>query len=186
MCPENLMTLIMLEREDREAAWDYHNEVIAKVRKKGPNYTHLETKDRFFVGRCGEIALRKWLTQTGVDFSETVNSEGVADRQDFVIWARKSGRECRVNVKNSHVPGARYLMIPASQWGAHTQDLYIAATGEDDGERVAMLLWGGITRSEFEEKHDEVMHSIRTMQVPCGEMTYDMQRIARSFRRREK
>ncbi len=175
------MTMIMLEKEDRQAAMEYHEKVMVKVRAKGPNYTHLATKDRFFVGRCGEIALRKWAVAQGMKFEETVRDDGFADRQDFIFYTRKTRRPCRINVKNSHIPGARFLMQPKSQRQSHEQDMYIAATGEDDGERVAILLWGATTREYFDLHCEEVMHSVLTLQMPVQDMTYSMDRIARSF-----
>ncbi len=175
------VTMIMLEKEDRQAAMEYHNKVMEKVRAKGPNYTYLETKDRFFIGRCGEIALAKWAVAQGIVFEETVRDDGFADKQDFIFYARKSGKPCSINVKNSLHPAARFLMQPVSQNQIHKQDMYIAATGEDDGERVAMLLWGAVTRKFFEAEAEEVMHSVRTLQMPVQDMTYSMDRIARSF-----
>lgn len=179
------MTMVMLEKEDRQAAMEYHKKVLEKVRAKGPNYTYLETKDRFFVGRCGEIALAKWAVDNNMKFKETVRDDGFADKQDFIFYARKSGKPCRINVKNSHIPGARFLMQPKSQRQSHEQDMYIAATGKDDGERVAILLWGAMTREYFDLHCEEVMHSVLTLQMPVQDMTYSMERIAISFKKKE-
>lgn len=177
------MALIILDEKERAAAREYHDKVMAIVKAKGPNYTGLESPDRFYAGRCGELAFRKWAESKNLRFEETVRDDGESDLQDFILYARQSGRPCTINVKISLHPAARYLMQPADQAELHHQDMYVAAIGEDDGARVAVILCGAITRKEFEEKAERVMVKIPTLRVPVADMTYSMERVAKSFQR---
>lgn len=177
------MALIMLEKSDREEAMAYNDTVLSNL-KKTPNYTGLVESERFFVGACGEIAFRKWATMKGLRFEETGRDDGESDKQDFILYAKKSGRACTVNVKCSLHPNAHYLMQPQTQHMLHHQDMYIAAKGEDDGERVAVILAGAVTRKVFDEKAEECMVKIPTLKLSLADLTYSMERIANSFEKR--
>jgi hypothetical protein len=178
------MALIMLDEKERAAAQDYDDKVMAKVDLKGPNYTGLHVPGRFFAGRCGEIAFRKWAISKGLRFEETVRDDGESDKQDFILYAKKSGRPCAVNVKCSLHPNAHYLMQPQTQHMLHRQDMYVAAKGEDDGVRVAIILAGAVTRKVFDEQAEECMVKIPTLKLLLADLTYSMERIANSFEKR--
>jgi hypothetical protein len=173
----------MLEKADRDEAVAYNHTVLSNL-KQTPNYTGLVESNRFFVGACGEIAFRKWAIMKGLRFDETGRDDGESDKQDFILYAKKSGRPCTINVKCSLHPNAHYLMQPKSQHMIHKQDMYIGATGEDDGVRVAIILAGAVTRKVFDEKGEECMVKIQTLRVPLDDLTYSMERIANSFERR--
>lgn len=178
------MALIMLDQSDREEASIYNETVLANL-KKTPNYTGLVESDRFFVGACGEIAFRKWAISKGLHFEETGRDDGESDKQDFILYAGKSGLPCTINVKCSLHPNARYLMQPQSQHMIHRQDMYVGAIGEDNGKRVAIILAGAITRKVFDEKAQECMVKIPTLRIPLADLTYTMERISRSFKKRK-
>ena len=173
----------MLEKSDREEALAYSETVLSNL-KKTPNYTGLVEADRFFVGACGEIAFRKWCDLKGLRYEQTSRDDGESDDQDFIIYARKSGKPCTVNVKCSHHPAAKYLMQPQTQHFLHKQDLYVGSVGEDDGERVAVILAGAVTRKVFDEEAEECMVKIPTLRLLLADLTYSMERIASSFEKR--
>lgn len=179
------MALIMLEQSDRLEAMEYAETVMSNL-KKTPNYTGLVEDDRFFVGACGELAFRKWAASQGLRFEETTRDDGNSDQQDFLLFARNSGRQCSVNVKCSFHPRAAYLMQPQTQHCLHKQDLYVGSVGEDDGKRVAVILAGAVTRKEFDKQAEECMVKVPTLRLPLNELTYSMERVARSFEKGEK
>lgn len=170
-----ILTLIRLNEEEVREARDYADTVMGRV--SGPNYTKLEHEDRFYVGRLGEIAVRKWAVGENLMYEETVNDEGIPDEQDFLLHF-KDGRTCRANVKNSMHPRAAYLMQPAAQSDRHEQDLYIGATGEHDGQNAVVRLWGAITRAQFLAQAQAVDRQIETLQYQLAELPYSMEYLA--------
>jgi hypothetical protein len=179
------MALIMLEKCDRDEAL-LHNETVLGNLKETPNYTGLVESNRFYVGALGEIAFRKWAISRGLVFVETSRDDGESDEQDFILYARRSGKPCTVNVKCSLHPRAQYLMQPVAQHSIYSQDLYVGCTGEDDGERVAVILAGAMTRKVFDERAQERMFKVPSLVVPLADLTYSMERIASSFKTKEK
>ena len=170
------MTDILLKFKDRQRAVDYSRRVLSRV--KGPNYTNLEMEDRFFVGRCGEIAVRKWAENLGLVFTETVNDRGVPDKQDF-LFRYRDGRVCRANVKNTHHPRGKYLMQPVAQAEKHQQDIYIGASGLDDGSEVVVRLWGAINHTDFMCDSERVLRKIPTLQLPLQALPISMSELAK-------
>lgn len=173
-----ILTLVRLDVDETDEARSYADTVMRRV--VGPNYTHLEQADRFYVGRLGEIAVRKWAERENLLYHETVNDEGVPDEQDFLLHFT-DGRLCRANVKNSMHPRASYLMQPMAQADRHEQDVYIGATGEHDGhnaEEAVVRLWGAITRAQFMARAQRVDRKIPTLQFPLAELPYKMEHLA--------
>lgn len=78
-----------------------------------PNYTGLTAERRFEVGQLCEIAFAKLLGGLRIRYRWLTNDVGSPDSGDFVVWSTK---EYRVDIKGSDHPGARYLMVPQSQW----------------------------------------------------------------------
>lgn len=142
--------VVTLSQDEIKTAWQYHHQIVAKV-SHSPNYTGLTTQDRFFVGRCGEIALRHWLDANGLEYTETVRDDGIPDEQDFMLT--KTGYT--INIKNSHHPRAKYLLWPYSQQERHDYDLLVGASGKDLGSCVEVKLWGGVSvmKMKFEGEH---------------------------------
>jgi len=170
--------IISLDDDDRSDARNYSDTVLRKL--VGPNYTRLAESNRFYVGRLGEIAVRRWAESKGLMYTETVNNEGVPDEQDF-LFPFADGRTARVNVKNSLHPSASYLMQPVVQANKHEQDLYIGASSEDDGNNVIVKLWGAITRRQFMSEAQRVIRKIETLQFPLEKLPYCMEHLARQM-----
>lgn len=170
-----IITLIRLTEAEKAEATKYAATVMGRV--VGPNYTSLEMVDRFYVGRLGELAVKKWATTESLMFEETVNDQGVPDEQDF-LFHFKDGRVARTNVKNSMHPQARYLMQPVAQADRHEQDVYIGASGKNDGNEVVVRLWGAISRQQFMEGAERVQRSIETLQYPLSKLPYRMEHLA--------
>ena len=176
------LTLIKLTNAERDEALEYSNTVLDRV--YGSNYTDLTETGRYFVGRCGEIAVRKWADENDLMYEETVNDAGISDKQDF-LFHFIDGRMCRTNVKTSLHPNASYLMQPAAQAARHGQDLYIGATGDDNKDNVVLRLWGAITQSEFTDGGELVDRKIKTLQFPLSELPYSMELLASKIMKRQ-
>ena len=180
------MAMIMLENKDRQEAVETDRKIMEALKDAPPNYTGLAKPGRFFDGACGEIAFRKWLLMKGLRFEETSRTDGRPDKQDFILYTRKAGRSCTVNVKCSLHPRALYLMQPADQHAKHHQDLYVGSTGEDDGDRVVVILAGAIPRKQFDLEAERKTVSIPSLIYPLGDLPYSMERIANSFEKERK
>ncbi len=172
------MIRVYLSETERAECAEYSRTVLGRV--YGPNYTGLESADRFFVGRCGELAVRKWAIMERLNFEETVNDLGIPDQQDFLFFP--SAGPLRANVKTTLHPRGRYLMQPASQATRHEQDVYIGVNGTDNGLTVDLMLWGVISRERFIEQAERVMRRIETLQVPLADMPCDMEQFANYVR----
>lgn len=172
--------VILLEPEERAVCVEYQATVDRRVGVN--NYTGLVTRDRWFVGRCGEIAVRKWATDLGLMFEETVNDQGLPDKQDFIFYLT-DGRQYTINVKNSHHLRACHLMQPEVQFHEHEQDGYIGAMGADDGNTVAIQLCGMVPRDVFAVQSETVMLKVKTMQMRLLALPYSMDQFASKIRK---
>jgi len=174
--------VIWLDPDERTACKEYEATVEDKPWIGNGNYTGLVKPERWFVGRCGEMAVSKWATDLGLIFEETVNDQGLPDSQDF-IFCLENGQQYTINVKNSHHLHARYLMQPVAQFHEHSQHGYIGVTGADDGTRVGLQLWGMCPRSMFADQCETVMRSVETMQMRLLALPYSMDQFASKIRK---
>lgn len=172
--------VIWLGPDERAECKRYEAAVNSRV--GDDNYTGLVTPERWFVGRCGEMAVRKWAIDLGLAFKETVNDQGLPDEQDFIFYL-ENGDEYTINVKNTHHLRGRYLMQPAAQFDEHKQDGYIGVNGADDGVRVGLQLWGMCPRYMFADQCETVMRKIQTMQMRLLALPYSMDQFASKIRK---
>ena len=136
----------ILSREEVQEAREYDRIVNEKV-KSFPNYCGIYIKDRYFVGKCGEIALAHYARDYSLSFEDTTNDRGVSDLQDGIFIL--SGTT--VNIKNSHHPRAKMLMQPVKQSERHSQDFLIGASGKMLGGCIEVTLWGVVPDDAFRE-----------------------------------
>jgi hypothetical protein len=181
------MTWIQLSPDERQEAWDYSEKVLAIVETKGPNYTGLTSPDRFFAGRLGEIGLRKWSEERGLEFRETVRDDGESDLQDFLFLFRKD-RTARVNIKTTLHPNGIMLMHPVAQTcRIEKQDLLIGATGEDNGEGqpAMVMLWGVVPVKQFLKDAETKTIRVETRLMPLSKLPYSMEQFKNNCRRKK-
>lgn len=179
------MTWIKLTPRERDEAWAYHEEVLAKVVKKGPNYTGLETPTRFFDGRLGEIGLRKWANKHGLIFEETVRNDGESDMQDFIFQMKS--KPARVNIKTTLAHNGIRLMHPVAQtYKIEKQDLLIGARGEDNGSGMPAIIemWGVIPVRQFLAEAKTQTFRVPSRVILLQDLPYSMDRFRRSCKRR--
>ncbi len=166
------MTVIVnLTDADFSAAAAYSERVKQAIRDYGRSYTGLETTDRYYIGRLGEIGLRYWLEGNFIRFEETMNDAGKSDKQDFVVW-HVDGRRVRVNIKCSGSRRADSLMRPVAQEIRHgDQDLYVAAQlrGRE------LLLHGAVTVHDWRRLRRQKMIRVDTWVLPYRRLPLDME-----------
>jgi hypothetical protein len=173
-----LSDIEMREAHRRAAEIDGHEWI------DGDNYTELVVPDRWLTGAIGELAVRKWAEEEGLMYFETTNTAGKPDLQDFIFefWA---GRSTRINVKNSMIPNAAFLMQPEAQAMRHRhQDIYIGASGEyKDNEKglvngAVVRLWGWIWRKDFMVEASRTERKCRTVEVRLAKLPGTMEQLA--------
>jgi len=158
--------IIRLNKYYVNEAKAYSKKILAIVAGYGPNYTGATpNQQRYFVGRCGEFAVTKWAEGLDMDFEETVNEDGFPDKQDHIFFSSDLGPSVNTNVKNSHHPRAKKLMIPIKQLEKYQQDYYIGATGILELNAALIKLWGCITHDEFMRKCLPSLHPINSRWV---------------------
>ena len=169
--------IIELSQEDIAAAAEYAAKVTTIAEGNGPNYTGLSDSNRFFVGKCGEMAVSCWADYYDLKYSDTTNDAGLPDQQDH-LFQTKNG-PIRTNVKNSHHPKARYMMQPVSQADRHQQDYYIGATGKVVNSRtIQITLWGAISHEDWLRKREQADLHIPTYRILLKDLPLTMQELA--------
>lgn len=173
MMPDKNPVRVILDEKTRDECIEYAETVLSRV--VGSNYTGLECDNRYFVGRCGEKALNQWSSENNMLFEETVNDQGVSDKQDFLFYF-KDGRVCRANIKNTLHPNGKRIMQPASQHKKCYQDVYVGASGIDNGRTVIILIWGVIARVQFDAMATLNQNRvIPTLEMFLTDMPYSME-----------
>ena len=168
---------IELSKAEVDEARGYEKSVLQRVERYRPNYTGLQAKGRYFIGKIGEMAVQKWAERERVAYRATSNADGLADDQDFLFFFR-DGRRCRVDVKNSLHPRADLLLLSVSQAKKHSHDLYIGATGKHDGDCIVVKLWGAATRLELMAGKIKTIR-IPSYSLPLSELPHSMEKLAR-------
>lgn len=159
---KNVPVVITLSEEERNKALRYQERILKKISGYGKNYTGLETVDRYFVGKCGEIAICKWAANVGLDCEDTTTDDGTPDKQD-VIFTKTA---ITVNIKNSHHPMARKLMHPIECRKRHYAQLLVGANGHDFGKSVVVYLWGAVSNEYFDIHATKEFNAV----APCLSM----------------
>lgn len=178
-----LLTLISLTDIEMREAHRRAAEIEGHEWIDGDNYTELVVPDRWLTGTIGELAVRKWAEQENLMYFETSNTEGKPDLQDFV-FEFQNGHRMRINVKNSMIPNARFLMQPEKQALKHrNQDVYIGASGEyKDNDKglvsgAVVRLWGYISRDQFMDQAERTERRCRTLELPLAGL-HPMEKLA--------
>ncbi len=167
--------IVMLDAEQITQARIYAQTVTRRLPRK-PNYTGFAAPDRYFVGRCGELALCQWAQEHGLEYIDTVNDRGAPDDQDVVF--PRSG--ITVNVKNSHHPRARYLLQPEAQavkrFRAPTDPHYlVGCTGIVTEEQGEMCLHGAIHRRDWMlQAERKKINDLTALRLPLAELPLSM------------
>ena len=172
------MISVELSEHERNRALDYEARVMQHVDRMGANYTGFCKTGRYFKGRCGEIAVRKWAVTNGLEFDETMNDAGVSDDQDFIFYFR-DGRRCRIDVKSNFSDRATDLLVNVPQAARQDCDLYLSATGFDTGQIVRMQLWGVVPKHELVDRGPVLdLHPTPAYAWPNDLLPYSMDRLA--------
>lgn len=157
---------ILLGYESVARAAVYMVDVMKTRTMDTPNYTGLEKPTRFFVSECGELAFELYLWQQGIEYTRGTNRDGRPDNGDFVIDGQV------VDVKNTDVQNARYLMMPSVQFDRHSADFYVGATMAFKGSgRAVVDLHGFCTRQAFAANAERAKVRIETMRLGLNALT---------------
>ena len=169
--PKYEVTLTAMEVE---SARQWESEVLraltARTGSNDQNYTGLVAKDRYFVGRCGEMAFANWCAEFDIEYEWTESIPGFGDRHDFELKTF-DGNLVSIDVKNSHHPNAKMLMVPHEQWQKHHHDAYIGCTGKQTTDGLKIILHGYVLRDWFAHRTTPVMLECMTMQYPLNQLT---------------
>lgn len=134
-----------------------------------PTYTGVNVEHGFFVGRCGEIAVRKWCKEFGIVSTWTA-SEHVPDEHDFAIQL-DHGPLLTVDVKNSHHDRALFMMVPFNQFQRHHHDAYIGCTGRAVGDNIIVLIHGIVSRRVLKQNGHLSDRKCLTLEYPLKHLT---------------
>jgi len=171
---------IKLNEKDRQECVEFDDMVMGRFSRNGTtgvNYTGLVTPGRFFIGRCGDIAVRNWANDCGLDFTETPADIGQHDEHDFVFHMR-DGSDWTVDVKNSLNPRARFMLVPTSQMNKYHHDIYIGASGIDNGITVSMKVWGYATHDEMVNDSESKNFGAPSAAFRLDRMPWGMENLA--------
>ena len=168
--------IVILDRMARQSAVEHAERTEVAISDYGPNYCTILNDNRYFVGRCGELAVNLFGEAYWLDYEDVSNDLGITDKEDH-IW-HPSGLTS--NVKNSNHPRARFMMQPKAQQDRnYYQDYYIGATGIDTGEIVTMTLHGAIHINDWKARCALVMRDVWTYQLPLANLPISMADFAK-------
>lgn len=167
---------VWLNQDKISDALEQADRILKKVAGYGPNYVGMDSPDRYFVGRCGELAVSQWAEWHGLDFSDMTNSDGKSDKEDHIF--HPSG--IRTNVKNSHHPRAQYLLNSVAQDKRYKYDFYIGATGEickaiePQHSGIMIYLWGAVSQSDWDKMKEAVQTKVPSYRMKLKDLPLSM------------
>lgn len=174
------MVELELNEKDRQEAIEFDEMVMGRFSRKGTtglNYTGLTKTGRFFIGRCGDIAVRNWADDLDLVFTETPADIGEHDEHDFVFHMR-DGTDRTTDVKNTLHPRGRYMLVPISQMQKYHHDIYIGTNGIDNGTTVSMRIHGFATHANMVNDSEEKDFGAPSAAFELSKMPWDMNDLA--------
>jgi hypothetical protein len=176
---EDYRVIIDLTPEEVTAAREHSDKILQVVDNYGQNYIGGNfTRNRFFVGRCGELAVLKWARKNGLKCEDTTGHVGVKDVQDH-LWTTSSGEVIASNVKNSHNSRATRLLVSVAESERYHYQYYIGATGRVINDSWArIMLWGAIEHDDW-VKRRQLTHIYNDVwEVPLRSLPLKMHQFA--------
>lgn len=146
------------------------DKILAALPVDDDNYTSLSWEDRFFVGECGELAVRKLFDDFGIVYEHEVRLDGHADKHDFTVYLA-NGEPLSIDVKNSHYPKAARLMVPLAQFERHHHDSYIGCTGRQIADTVEIIVHGIVSRGRLTQHGERIQRRCMSYEYPLYELT---------------
>lgn len=142
-------------------------------------YTRVNVDYGFYVGKCGELAVKRWLEE--YDLWYEFEAEGLTDRPDHhdMHICLPGGRKMSIDIKTraewidgqGRTRTPDLLMIPHAQFKRHHHDAYIGCSlREADGE-VLVEIHGIASRRTIEKGGTLLMRRCLTIEYFFAHLT---------------